>query len=204
MTDPRKIAFDAARGADDERSLNANEIRIIHAALDAVGWPRAAPVTATTRRIGPDGIALIQRFEGCHKRLPDGRITAYPDPGSGNLPITIGWGTTRIDGRPITLGTTITQARADELLEKDLEKYAAEVTKAIGSAPTSQQQFDALVSFHYNTGAIGRATLTRRHIAGDFAGALAEFKRWNKSGGRVMKGLVNRRAAEAELYGRGS
>jgi lysozyme len=204
MSDPRKLAFDAARGADDDRALNANEVRIVHAALDAVGWPRAAAMTATTRRIGPDGVALIKRFEGCHRVRPDGRIEAYPDPGPTGLPVTIGWGTTRIDGRPITLGTTITQARADELLEKDLEKYADEVNRALGNTPTSQQQFDALVSFHYNTGAIGRATLTKKHVAGDFVGALGEFKKWNKAGGKVMKGLTNRRAAEAELYGRGS
>ena len=71
---------------------------------------------------------------------------------------------------------------------------------AIGDAPTSEAQFDALVSFHYNTGAIGRATLTRKHCAGDFEGAALEFARWNMAGGRVLKGLVNRRAAEAELY----
>ena len=74
------------------------------------------------------------------------------------------------------------------------------MTRAIGEAPTSQAQFDALVSFHYNTGAIGRATLTRRHRAGDHAGAAREFARWNRAGGRVLAGLVRRRAAEAALY----
>jgi GH24 family phage-related lysozyme (muramidase) len=57
-----------------------------------------------------------------------------------------------------------------------------------------------LVSFHYNTGAIARATLTKKHIAGDYQGAAREFARWNRAGGRVLKGLVRRRAAEAELY----
>lgn len=70
----------------------------------------------------------------------------------------------------------------------------------IGTAPTTAHQFDALVSFHYNTGAIARATLTRKHLAGDHAGAAREFARWNRAGGRVLKGLVRRRAAEAELY----
>lgn len=194
MTDPRKAAFDAARGADDDRSLNANEVWIIHAALDAVGWPRAAPVVARGRRIGPDGIVLIKRFEGC-------RLAAYPDPGSGGDPWTIGWGAT---GAGIGPGIRWTQEQADARLESDLVKYALDVSKAIGDAPTSQQQFDALVSFHYNTGAIGRATLTKKHKAGDFVGALAEFKKWNRAGGRVLAGLARRRAAEAELYGRGS
>jgi GH24 family phage-related lysozyme (muramidase) len=74
------------------------------------------------------------------------------------------------------------------------------VAQAIGDAPTTQAQFDALVSFHYNTGAIGRATLTRRHRAGDYVGAAREFARWNRAGGRILSGLTRRRAAEAELY----
>ena len=47
---------------------------------------------------------------------------------------------------------------------------------------------------------IARATLTRRHIEGDYAAATAEFARWNRAGGRVLQGLVRRRAAEAALY----
>jgi lysozyme len=201
MTDPRKAAFDAARGADDDRSLNGNEIRVIHAALDAVGWPRAAPVGTVGRRIGADGIALIKRFEGCARRRADGLVEAYPDPGSGGDPWTIGWGAT---GAGIGPGVVWTQAQCDARLESDLIKYALEVSKALGDAPTSQLQFDALVSFHYNTGAIARATLTKKHKDGDFAGALAEFAKWNKASGRTMAGLTRRRAAEAELYGRGS
>jgi GH24 family phage-related lysozyme (muramidase) len=70
----------------------------------------------------------------------------------------------------------------------------------VGDAPTTPAQFDALVAFHYNTGAIGRATLTRKHREGDREGAAREFARWNRAGGKVLKGLVRRRAAEAELY----
>lgn len=150
--------------------------------------------------IGPEGIQLIQSFEGCHKRRADGKIEAYPDPGTGGDPWTIGWGST---GPGIRKGTVWTQQQCDERLERDLERYAADVRRAIGDAPTSQAQFDALVSFHYNTGAIGKSTLTKKHVAGDYAGAEREFGRWNKAGGRVMAGLVRRRAAEAELYARG-
>jgi GH24 family phage-related lysozyme (muramidase) len=66
---------------------------------------------------------------------------------------------------------------------------------------TTQAQFDALASFHYNTGAIARASLTRKHCAGDHAGAMREFARWVRAGGKVLPGLVRRRAAEASLYG---
>ena len=56
------------------------------------------------------------------------------------------------------------------------------------------------MSFHYNTGAIARATLTAKHRAGDRDGAGREFARWNRAGGRVLRGLINRRAAEAQMY----
>ena len=166
----------------------------------------ALPASAApaSRRIGPAGIALIKRFEGCARLCADGMIEAYPDPGTGGAPWTIGWGATgrdRFNGGSIGPGTRWTQAQCDARLAQDLERYAAEVAAAIRTAPaTTQNQFDALVSFHYNTGAIARATLTRRHIVGDHAGAALEFARWNRAGGRVLKGLVRRRAAEAELY----
>ena len=97
-----------------------------------------------------------------------------------------------------------TQQQCDVRLERDLARYSHDVACAIGDAPTSQPQFDALVSFHYNTGAIAHATLTRRHRAGDFDSAVREFQRWNKAGGRVLKGLTNRRMAEAQLYASGA
>ena len=159
--------------------------------------------TPPTRSIGPAGIALIKRFEGCARLRTDGMIEAYPDPGTGGAPWTIGWGATGRDsfgGGSIGPGTSWTQAQCDARLEQDLKRYAAEVAGAIGTASTSQAQFDALVSFHYNTGAIARATLTQKHIAGDHQGAAREFARWNRAGGRVLRGLVRRRAAEAELY----
>jgi GH24 family phage-related lysozyme (muramidase) len=146
---------------------------------------------------------LIKRFEGCARLRPDGLVEAYPDPGTGAEPWTIGWGATgrdRVRGGRIGPDTVWTQAECDARLADDLVRYADEVDRAIGDAPTSQAQFDALVSFHYNTGAIGRATLTRKHRAGDCAGAVREFARWNRAGGRVMKGLVRRRGAEAEMY----
>ncbi len=159
--------------------------------------------TPPTRVIGPAGIALIKRFEGCARRRADGMIEAYPDPGTGDAPWTIGWGATGQDSfgsGSIGPGTSWTQAQCDARLEQDLKRYAAEVADAIGTATTTHAQFDALVSFHYNTGAIARATLTQKHIAGDHQGTAREFARWNRAGGRVLKGLVRRRAAEAELY----
>ncbi len=151
-----------------------------------------------SRQISPAGIALIKRFEGCAKRRPDGRFAAYPDPGTGGDPWTIGWGAT---GTGIAPGTIWTEAECDARLERDLARFAREVDRALGDCPTNQSQFDALVSFHYNTGAIANATLTRRHKTGDFVGAQAEFGKWVHAGGKRMNGLVRRRAEEAALYG---
>ncbi len=150
-------------------------------------------------RIGPAGLALIRQFESCARRRADGCYEAYPDPGTGGAPWTIGWGATGADIGP---GTVWTRDQCDARMASDLERFEREVHRAIGQALTSQNQFDALVSFHYNTGAIARATLTRLHKAGDFGRAAQEFARWNRAGGRVLAGLTRRRAAEAALYRR--
>ena len=191
----RKPIFDAVRQmlgrgfrGDEIASLNA----AIEAALDATN-------PAPAREISQDGIALIQKWEGCARRRADGRYEAYPDPGTGGDPWTIGWGSTGVD---ITLGLVWTQEQCDARLKRDLARYSREVTTAIGDAPTAQGQFDALVTFHYNTGAIAKATLTKLHRAGQFARAQAEFGKWINAGRRIMQGLVKRRADEAELYGR--
>lgn len=142
------------------------------------------------RRVSPTGIAHIKRFEGC-------RLSAYPDPGSGGDPWTIGWGAT---GAGIGPDTVWTQDQADARLVADVARHAADVVQVIGQAATTQGQFDALVSFHYNTGAIGKATLTRLHVAGDHVGAAGQFVRWVFAGGKVLPGLVRRREAEEVLY----
>ena len=91
----------------------------------------------------------------------------------------------------------------DDRLAKDVASFAAKVSAVIGGAPTSQNQFDAMVSFAYNVGVtnLANSTLLRLHKAGDFAGAQQQFGRWNKAAGKVLPGLTKRRAAEAALYG---
>lgn len=186
----RKPIFDAVRQLLG-RGFHAAEVSVLDTAIDA------ALAVAPSHQIGPAGIALIKQFEGCAKRRADGQFEAYPDPGTGGAPWTIGWGAT---GKGIGPGTVWTAQQCDARLETDLARYSTEVSRALRDTPTTQGQFDALVSFHYNTGAIARASLTRLHKAGDYDGAAAEFGKWVLAGGRRLPGLVHRREAEATLY----
>lgn len=206
----RRAIFDAVRKMMG-RGFRKSEVDTLDDLIDAIEGretpdaPTDAEADHTPRELSYYGRELIKRYEGCARRRRDGLVEAYPDPGTGGEPWTIGWGSTgpdRFNGGRIGLGTVWTQAQCDQRAEEDYKRYAAEVADALGSAleSTSQAQFDALVSFHYNTGAICRATLTRKHKAGDHAGAAREFKRWNRAGGRVLRGLVLRRRDEEELY----
>ena len=195
----RTQIFDAVRRLLG-RGFRQTEVAALDAAIDSALRPDSPDPLERPRAVSAGGVALIKRFEGCARRRSDGLVEAYPDPGTGSTPWTIGWGAT---GPGIGPGTTWTPAQCDARLAEDLARHAAEVAQAIGPAPTTQAQFDALVSFHYNTGAIGRARLTSRHLAGDHAGAAREFARWVLAGGREMAGLVRRRAAEAALYRKG-
>ena len=68
--------------------------------------------------------------------------------------------------------------------------------------PATDNQFAALVSFCFNVGEgnLRTSTLRRMHNAGDYKGAAAQFARWDKAAGKVLPGLVKRRAAERKLY----
>jgi lysozyme len=144
-------------------------------------------------------IALVQEFEGCATKRADGTYSAYPDPGSGGDPWTIGWGTT---GADVMQGLIWTQQQCDDRMAQDLTTFAAKISAVIGAAQTSQHQFDAMVCFAYNVGVnnLASSTLLKLHKAGDFAGAAAQFGRWNKAAGKILTGLTRRRAAEAALY----
>lgn len=149
-------------------------------------------------RTSKTGHTLIKSFEGCHKRLPDGRIEAYLCPAG---VWTIGWGTTK----GIRPGMIITSAQADALFLEDLKKYEDAVNRLV-KVDLTQNQFDALVSFVYNLGetAFAKSTLLKRLNAGQYAGVPEQFVRWNKARvkGKLvpLRGLTRRRAAEAALF----
>jgi lysozyme len=146
--------------------------------------------------VSQKGIDLITEFEGFSAK-------AYKDPGSANgLPITIGYGTTKIDGRNIQLGDKITEAEARKLLMEHLVSYEDMVLKSLGAVTVNQNQFDALVSLVYNIGItqFNKSTVKRKILAGDMIAAANAFGMWVKNDGQVMAGLVRRRSAEQALF----
>jgi len=201
----RKSIFDAVRRMLG-RGFSSAEVRALDQAIDDAASEAdfdsqdsvtSVPNPTAARAVSPRGMALIREFEGCAKVRRDGLVEAYPDPGTGGAPWTIGWGAT---GPGIGPDSVWTRAECDARLAADVARLAADVARALGDAPTTPAQFDALVSFHYNTGAIDRATLTKRQLQGDYVSAEREFARWNRAGGRVLAGLTRRRSAEARLY----
>ena len=134
------------------------------------------------------GIEIIKRNEGCV-------LTAYRDI-TGVL--TIGYG----DTQNVREGMTITQQEAEDRLATRLANEFEPAVEAICIAPTTQPQFDAMVSLAWNigTGAFARSTVARLHKAGQYAGAADAFRMWNKAGGKVIDALVRRRDEERALY----
>ena len=134
-----------------------------------------------------EGIDLIKHFEGCE--LESYRCSA-------NV-LTIGYGTTK----NVVEGMKITQNQAEEMLMKDLEEFEEYVEDLI-DVPLEQNQFDALVAWTYNLGPTNLKTSTLRKVLnkGAYDDVAEQIKRWNKANGKVLKGLVRRRNAEAELF----
>lgn len=150
------------------------------------GSPFAEPLVLAT--------PLVQRFEGCGRRRPDGLIEAYLCPAG--YP-TQGWGIVvpSLDVPPIT------QAMADAILARELPRYLLQALQASPVLAAHPRRLAAITSFVFNLGA-GRyraSTLRRRVDAQDWPGAVEEILKWTRGGGRVLPGLVRRRRAEAEL-----
>jgi lysozyme len=104
-------------------------------------------------------------------------------------------------GPEVHEGLEIGQRQAEEWLMEDIAS-ASRAVKRLVTVPLTQGQFNALVDFTFNLGALNlsRSTLLRRLNMGDYQGANAEFKCWVYSAGRVMDGLVIRRRREADLF----
>lgn len=204
-TEQAKRLFDAIRAI--KKSVDPDAV-LVQADVDLVNRALLgdlAEIARTGMRAGKKCIDLIHSFETL-------KLKAYKDPGSKNgLPITCGWGSTRDeDGSPIQLGAVWTKAKADRVFARDFAIFEQGVNFLIGKAPTTPYQFDALVSFSYNVGldidddvlaeGLGDSKLLKYHLAGQYDKAAAAFAGWKYNDGKVMNGLVRRRAAEAAMY----
>ncbi|MEM6648908.1 MAG: lysozyme [Pseudomonadota bacterium] len=143
-------------------------------------------------QISDEGVSLIKRFEGL-------KLEAYQDIAD---IWTIGYGHTGSDVFP---GQVISEAEAERLLRKDVERFERGVESAV-KVDIVQAQFDALVSFSFNVGvgALKKSTALKRLNKGDYEGAAEALTWWNKArvNGelQVVSGLARRRAAEAALF----
>jgi lysozyme len=138
-------------------------------------------------------IALIKEFEGL-------RLQSYQD----SVGVwTIGYGTTAAAGVGIApkAGMRITEADADHYLRAGVNKFAATIAPMIKQAVTPNE-FGACVSLAYNIGPgnFAKSSVLRKLNVNDRPGAARAFAAWNKAGGKVLSGLVRRRAAEAALF----
>lgn len=139
------------------------------------------------RNIGQAGLALIMQFEGCRRKAYQCAAGVW----------TIGYGHTA----GVAQGQTITQEQAEAYLKQDCEKFERYVNNAAYVPITetlNQNQFDALVSFAFNCGQGNLKKLCAGRTAGQIKEAILLY---NKAAGKVLSGLVRRRAAEAALFG---
>lgn len=150
--------------------------------------------------INKESIDLIKFYESC-------KLEAYECATSKALPPgkkfwTIGWGNTfYADGKPVRATDKITQAEADKLFADVLHSFEDKVLKAV-HVPLTENQLGALTSFAYNCGIgnLSASTLLKEVNAKNFTAAAKEFHKWNKSNGKVLNGLVARRAKESQLF----
>jgi lysozyme len=143
-------------------------------------------------QINENGLALIRKFEGFRGKAYRDAVGVW----------TIGYGHTSMAGLPqVKAGLMIDRNRAAIILAKDVALFAEGVA-ALVKTELNDNQFAALVSFAYNVG-LGNFRKSSVLIAvnrEDFAAVPRRLALWSKAGGRVLPGLVKRRAAEAELF----
>lgn len=148
-----------------------------------------------------NGRKFIEGFEGLILQAYDDHNDRVVEPGqtyTGTL--TIGYGHTTAAGLPaVFVGQKITQAEADQILGNDLTQVENQVNGLV-KVPLTQNQFDALVSFQFNTGALGHSSALPLLNAKNYTEAADHLTLYNMDGRHVRQGLVRRRAAEKALF----
>lgn len=147
--------------------------------------------------INQAGIGLLKSFESFAQTFPADPDLAHAYWDDLGKVWTIGWGFTK----SVKEGDTMTRDEADSRLAEELLEYVGPIKKAC-NLPLTENQLAAMACLAWNIGVAGflRSTVLKAHNRGDYDAAARAFALWNKSGGKVVRGLTRRRAAEAELY----
>lgn len=134
------------------------------------------------------GKDLIRLFEG-------EKLEAYKCP-AGVWTISVGV------TQGVKEGMRITKAQSDAMFARALCPREDKLTRILRGIPTTQDQFDAMLSLAYNIGigAFEKSTLLRLHKNAEYEAAADEFLKWDKAGGKVLDGLLHRRSTERKLY----
>jgi lysozyme len=138
--------------------------------------------------ISDEGFCLIKKFEGCE-------LNAYKCAAG---VWTIGYGHTK----DVQEGDKWSKEKAEFMLWDELEEEYEKYINDLVDVPLSQFQFDALVSWVYNLGPanLKNSTMLKKLNAGEYEEVPSQMKKWNKANGKVLEGLIRRRAAESLLF----
>lgn len=152
----------------------------------------------TDLKIGPDGLAIVKAFESCMQKISGrpGFFKAYYDPVN---VLTIGWGHTNHHLPKFDASTVWSQAQCDAALAGDMKTFEDHVNR-LAKVDLKQHEFDALVSWAFNTGGPPHASVWKAVNSGNKAAVPGSLALWNKAGGRVLNGLTRRRKAEGLLF----
>lgn len=152
-------------------------------------------------KTSPVGRQLIESFEGLILGAYDDANDHIVEEGQQSRgTLTIGYGHTNAAGPPkVFVGDRITKEQADAILASDLAKVEANVTNLV-KVPINQNQFDALVSFQFNLGSLGRSSVLRKLNAKDYKGAADAMLAYDHAMGQKLPGLTRRRQAERNLF----
>jgi lysozyme len=194
----------AGGGPNSKNSVGADQLRK-HArqlAASGIGMESNEGGDVKNIKLSSKGLEFIKSFE----KGPNGgpALSIYDDDNKNWNPgqpptgfLTIGYGHKILPGEDFSSGITFEES--NNLLNSDLKRCSINIINQSVKVPLSQNQYDALVSYVYNTGSLKGTQLLKKLNASDFKGAVKEMD-INKSNGKYSRGLQIRRNAEHNIF----
>lgn len=147
------------------------------------------------------GIPIVKAFEGCHAAVSNrpGFFTTYYDIVG---VLTIGYGHTNLGGvlPKIAKGDVWSQQDCTKALANDMRRFEERVNRILAGVTLTQYEFDALVSFDFNTGGLDKSSIPAKIKSGRSKEVYPTLMKWNHAGGKVVAGLTRRRDCEGHLF----